>query len=145
MVAAARIAAEMEENMEEMYEELDMGMSMEEMLEYEYNLLRKRYGYWGWRYLNHLHRRNAGAWYTLLEREDCDEFMSTLNEQCKFRMKFIMEELFDGKKVNSHNIGTGLQKDLYRWIVNTAKQLVFEDCLELLKYALWEENPEVVF
>lgn len=45
MVAAARIAAEMEENMEEMYEELDMGMSMEEMLEYEYNLLRKRYGY----------------------------------------------------------------------------------------------------
>lgn len=58
-------------------------------------------------------------------------------------MKFIMEELFDGKKVNSHNIGTGLQKDLYRWIVNTAKQLVFEDCLELLKYASWEENPEV--
>lgn len=71
--------------------------------------------------------------------------MSTLNEQCKFRMKFIMEELFDGKKVNSHNIGTGLQKDLYRWSVNTAKQLVFEDCLELLKYASWEENPEFVF
>ena len=28
----------------------------------------------------------------------------------------IMEELFDGKKVNSHNIKTGLQRELYRWM-----------------------------
>ena len=59
-------------------------------------------------------------------------------------MKFIMEELFDGKKVNSHNIKTSLQRELYRWIVNTAKQLVFENCLELLKYAVWEGKPDVI-
>ena len=38
-------------------------------------------------------------------------------------MKFIMGELFDDKKINSHNIGTGLQKELYRWIVDTRSLL----------------------
>lgn len=170
MAAAATIAAEMELNMEEMYETMEMDFSLDEAheelcrdiiqeelfedvdtdfdfekeFEYEYQLLRKRYGYWGWRYLDNLYWRNTEAWYSLLEREDCDEFMRTLNEQCKFRMKFIMEELFDGKKVNSHTIKTGLQRELYRWIVNSAKQLVFENCLELLKYAVWEEKPDVI-
>ena len=129
---------------EELFEDVDMDCSPEEDFEYEYQLLRKRYGYWGWRYLDHLYWSNVEAWYTLLEREDCDEFMRTLNEQCKFRMKFIMEELFDGKKVNSHTIKTGLQRELYRWIVNSSKQLIFENCLELLKYAAWEEKTDVI-
>lgn len=74
MATVARIAAEMEENMEEIY-----------MDECDY-ALRKRHGYWGWFYLNYLEKNNTAAWYTLLEREDCNEFMRTLNKQCTFRM-----------------------------------------------------------
>lgn len=61
-------------------------------------------------------------------------FIHTLNEQCKFRMKFIIEELFGDRKVNSHNIGDGLRHELYRFIVDAAKKIVFENRLELLKY-----------
>lgn len=38
----------------------------------------------------------------------------------------------------------GLQADRYRCIVNAAKRLVFENCRELLKYAVWEEKPDVI-
>lgn len=105
---------------------------------------RKRYGYWGWRYQDHLYRNNVETWYTLLERQDCDDFMRTLNEQCQFSMRFIMEELFEDKQINNHNIVPGLQRDLYRWIVNTAKEILLENCLELLKYAVREEKTDVI-
>lgn len=55
-----------------------------------------------------------------------------------------MKELLREGRGNSHNVEKGLQADLYRSIVNAAKLLVFEDCLELLKYASWEEHPEIV-
>lgn len=126
MAAAATIAAEMELNMEEMYmDELDF-------------MLKKKYGYWGWRYITYLAENHVEAWYLFMSRDDCAEVIATLNVQCRFRMKILMEG------TNSHDAKDGMAAEVYRCMVNSAKRIVFEDCLELLKYTAWmEEAPKL--
>ena len=53
-----------------------------------------------------------------------------------------MEEGFAEEKVNSHTVGTGHGKELYRSMVETAKKIVFDDCLELLQYSSWLEKAQ---
>lgn len=101
-------------------------------------ILRKKYGYWGWRYLDYLAQNNFEAWVLLTEREDLAEILATLNVQGQFRMKILMEG------TNRHYAKEGLAGEVYRYMVNAAKRIVFEDSLELLKYSTWmEEAPKL--
>lgn len=73
-----------------------------------------------------------------MSRDDCAEVIATLKVQCRFRMKILMEG------TNRHDAKDGMVAEVYRCMVNAAKRIVFEDCLELLKYAAWmEEAPKL--
>ena len=118
-----------------------MAESMMDELDF---ILKKMYGYWGWRYLTYLRDNDPEALILLMEREDRAEILLTLNAHCEFRMRVLMEERGDGEKANSHTAGNGIGRDLYRGMVEAAKRIVFDDCLELLQYASWmEQAPEL--
>lgn len=51
-----------------------------------------------------------------------------------------MKGVFGEDAVNSHDLKSGLQTELYRYLVELAKKIIFDDCLELLQYASWMEE-----
>ena len=83
----------------------------------------------GWRYITYLAENHVEAWYLFMSRDDCAEVIATLNVQCRFRMKILMEG------TNSHDAKDGMAAEVYRCMVNSAKRIVFE-VLQVLLYLL---------
>lgn len=62
----------------------------------------------------------------------------TINAHCQFEMEMLMLSLKAGKDyMNPHKIDSELGKLLYQHIVKSAQDVVFDNLLDVMKYARW--------
>ena len=99
---------------------------------------KKRLGYFGFRYMRYLQDHKPAAYERLASSMEAAHIFETINAHCQFEMETLMLSLKAGKDhMNPHKIDSELGKLLYQHIVKSAQDVVFDNLLEVMKYARW--------
>lgn len=110
---------------------------MLDMRRFDY-YFRKRLGYFGFRYMRYLEEHYPRAYDKLCDSPQALDVFKTVNGNCQIKMELLMLVLKQGKKyMNPHHLDSELSETIYYMMVNKAKDMVFEEALELLQYARW--------
>lgn len=110
---------------------------MLDMRQFDY-YFQKRLGYFGFRYMRYLEENHPRAYDKLCSTPQAANVFETVNVNCQINMETLMLMLKQGKDhMNPHKLESELARLLYYHMVETAKDTVFEEALELLQYAWW--------
>lgn len=100
---------------------------------------KKEIGYFGCLYANHLAENYPDAWKRLLRRDDAIEVLKNIGFHCHSQMQLYLE-IVGKDNLNKHKLTSRLARTLYDKMIEMMKDMVFEDCLDLLAYAEWMDD-----
>lgn len=99
---------------------------------------KKRLRYFGFRYMRYLQDYKPAVYERLSSSMEAAHIFETINAHCQFEMEMLMLSLKAGKNyMNPHKIDSKLGKLLYQHIVKSAQDVVFDNLLDVMKYARW--------
>ena len=88
--------------------------------------------------MRYLQDYKPAAYERLASSMEAAHILETINAHCQFEMETLMLSLKAGKDhMNPHKIDSELGKLLYQHIVKSAQDVVFDNLLEVMKYARW--------
>lgn len=97
---------------------------------------RKVIGYFGCLYAYHLFENYPHSWERFLRREDAIDILKIIHIHCHTQMQCYLE-IVGKDSLNKHKLTSKLARTVYVEMIKRMKDMVFEDCLDLLVYAEW--------